>query len=151
MTKRLPSLLACLGSVFLLASCTGSQSGAGPTVSDASTTNGVIEGARDVNTSCYYAPLPGAFRIYCPGPKQGSGCGSVPASAKASYLTGAGAEATASIRALTAAEGSAMPDLCVAFELDLLPNSDNKLTYQLGRDQYHVYSYLAYGDGVTVP
>ncbi len=104
-----------------------------------------------INTSCYYAPLPGAFRIYCPGPKNAdSSCRALPAGLEVSYLSGEAAAAKmnqAPARSLSHKETQALPDLCLSFDLDLLPNSSHQLSYKMGPMEYRVFSYLAFGDG----
>lgn len=103
-----------------------------------------------VNTSCYYAPLPGAFRMYCPGPKNDTdGCQAIPGNLEVSFEA-AGAKQTTVARALTSSENHALPEGCLSFDLNLLPNSDHKLSYRIGRKEYHVFNYLAFGDG-SVP
>jgi hypothetical protein len=151
-----------LSTLFIgLAGCTGSSpeatqgadnSGRPPASDDRSLASVEDQGPVSVvNTSCFYAPLPGAFRIYCPGPQRAdASCLSVPAETKVNFeisAEGSTQTQTVSARTFTASEKAALPSLCVAFDLNLLPNSNHKLSYLIGRKEYHVYSYLTFGDG----
>jgi len=133
----------------LLCSCTG---GGGAPGADAKIdTKLAIAQIKVVNSSCYYAALPGAFRMYCPGPKAEGSCDAIPSGLQVSYDKSDGTSAKANARGVTASENTAMPDTCMAFDLDLLPNATNKLSYKIGTEEFHIYSYLAYGDGTSIP
>ncbi len=140
-------------SSFLLIACTKAPEGGGGQATGG--TPGPTAFVSDlpvtiVNTSCYYAPLPGAFRMYCPGPKSAEdSCLALPSGLEVSFEAAAGKQVTTA-RALTASEGHALPEGCLSFDLNLLPNSDHKLSYRIGRKEYHVFNYLAFGDG-SVP
>lgn len=66
------------------------------------------------------------------------------------YEAADASKTSATARAFTVSEGRALPDACLAFDLNLLPNSSHKLTYTIGRKEYRVFSYLTFGDG-SVP
>ncbi len=149
--RHVSSLLAATLGSALLISCTGGSAGPSADANVAGDVKAALTSAKVVNTSCYYAALPGAFRMYCPGPKDKAGCGSIPSGLQVAYENSDGTSGKAAARGVTPAESTAMPETCMAFDLNLLPNASNKLNYKIGSNEFHVFSYMAYGDGQSVP
>lgn len=146
------------GAVLFLAACSGSLNGGAPGSDSAnedsdpialvtSANKSAIQNTNVTTTACFYGALPGAFRVYCPGPKTADeSCQAFAETVEVRYETAQGVQ-RAVARELSEEEGDAIPDACVAFDLPLLPNSGNKLSYHVGGAGYRILSYLRFGDG----
>lgn len=151
--KGLSRAFLGFSTLLILAACTNKTENAPADTTAASNTGsgakGAIAGETVEMSACYYAPLPGAFRLYCPDFKSADGrCSSRGDEVDVSYTSGAESRSAVG-RGLTSSEKAAVPDACFAVDLPLLPNADNKLTYKLGGRKFEIMAYLPFGNGAV--
>jgi hypothetical protein len=139
-------------SLLFLSACTKSPEAALSTPESAGQTasKGAVSAVTVTDTACYYVPLPGAFRMFCPGPRDSEQFCKNPGGSRVSYEAagGSGVESrSAAVRALSSAEAAVLPNQCVSFDLNVLPNASYKLSYTVGQNKFQVFTYLPFGDG----